>query len=170
MRYVIVRTEVLLPIIARMLRTVACLAALCPTLAAAQTREARLLTLTGVRRIVAAAESEAIRQGWNVTIAVVDAAGELIYLQRADDASANTADLATGKARTAARFRRPTRSLDSTIAAGRTHLLVIDGLVPFEGGLPIEVDGRVIGAIGVSGATSQQDGIVAKAGVAAVVR
>jgi glc operon protein GlcG len=133
--------------------------------ATAQTREARVLTLEGARRIAAAAEAEAQRRGWSVTIAVVDAAGELLYLQRADDAASNTADFALAKARTAARFRRPTRALDSVVAGGRPHLLAIDGALPIEGGLPIEFDGRVIGGVGVSGATSAQDGLVARAGL-----
>ena len=85
-----------------------------------------------------------------------------------DDAAITSVAISQGKARTAARFRRPTRALDSSLTAGRTPLLALDGLVPIEGGVPITVGGRVVGAVGVSGVTSQQDAQCAAAGAAAV--
>jgi glc operon protein GlcG len=136
----------------------------------AQTREVRVLTTAACRKLLAAADAEAQRNDWRVTIAIVDAAGDLLCQQRHDAAAGNTADFAHGKARTAARYRRPTRSMDSTIANGRPHLLAIAGILPIEGGLPIELDGAVIGGIGVSGATAAQDAQVARAGLAALVR
>jgi len=132
---------------------------------AAQTREMRTLTLEGVKKVIAAAEAEARANNWNVSIAVVDAAGDLVYFQRSDEASPASVDLSRLKARTAARFRRTTRSMDSTITAGRPHTMALEGIAPIEGGIPIEIDGRVIGGIGVSGATSAQDAQVARAGL-----
>jgi glc operon protein GlcG len=142
-------------------------AALVPALAG-QTRSMEVLSLDGARRIMAAAEAEADRNGWQVTIAIVDPAGELIMLQRADGASPASVDIAQGKARTAARFRRPTKALEDAVAAGRQVLLSLEGLVLLEGGLPIEVGGRVVGGIGVSGVTSAQDAQIARAGLAAL--
>ncbi|MCU0647047.1 MAG: heme-binding protein [Gemmatimonadaceae bacterium] len=129
-----------------------------------------MLTTAACRTLLAAADAEAQRNNWRVTIAIVDAAGDLLCQQRHDEAAGNTADFAHGKARTAARYRRPTRSMDSTIANGRPHLLAITGILPIEGGLPIQLDGAVIGGIGVSGATAAQDAQVARAGLTALVR
>jgi uncharacterized protein GlcG (DUF336 family) len=103
-----------------------------------------------------------------VSIAVVDAAGELVAFQRMDDAALTSIGVSQAKARTAARFRRPTRALDSTLAAGRTALLAFEGIMPVEGGVPIVVGGRVVGGVGVSGVTSQQDAQCAQAGANAV--
>lgn len=139
------------------------------TPASAQTRSVRTLSAEGARQAVLAAEAEAKKQGWEVSIAVVDPAGELLAFHRMDGASPASIENARGKARTAARFRRPTRAYDSIISGGRTGLLNFDAMTPVEGGIPIVVDGVVVGAIGVSGATSAQDAEVARAG-AAVVR
>jgi uncharacterized protein GlcG (DUF336 family) len=100
-----------------------------------------------------------------VSIAVVNAAGELLLFSRMDDAASSSVDISQGKARTAARFRRPTRALDSAMTAGRLAYLAFPGAIPVEGGVPVMTGGKVIGAIGVSGATSQQDAQVAQAGV-----
>jgi uncharacterized protein GlcG (DUF336 family) len=134
----------------------------------AQLVQQPVLTLEAARRAVAAADAEARRNNWRVSIAVVDAHGELVAFQRHDDAAYTSADIAQAKARSAARFRRPTRAFDSTLAAGRTALLALPGVVPVEGGVPITVGGRVVGAVGVSGVTSQQDAQCAAAGAAAV--
>jgi glc operon protein GlcG len=134
----------------------------------AQLADAKVLTLEAARGAVAAAETEARRNSWRVSIAVVDAAGELVAFQRMDDAPLTSVHIAQGKARTAARFRRPTRGLDSAVTAGRTALLAFEGIMPVEGGVPIVVNGRVVGAVGVSGVTSQQDAQCAQAGANAV--
>lgn len=126
-----------------------------------------MLGAEGARRALAAAEAEARRNGWNVSIAVVDAAGELVAFLRMDGAPPASVDLSRGKARTAARLRRPTRGFDSSATAGRTALLSTD-LVLLEGGVPIVVAGTAVGAVGVSGVTSQQDAVVAQAGAGAV--
>ena len=139
-----------------------------PARVQAQLRETRVLSAEGARRALAAAEAEATRQRWNVSIAVVDAYGELAAFIRMDGAPPNSIVLSREKARTAARFRRPTRVMDSTVTAGRQALLVADGALPLEGGVPIVVDGVTVGAVGVSGVTSPQDAVVAAAGAAAV--
>ena len=111
---------------------------------------------------------EARRNGWSVSIAIVDASGGLIAFQKMDDASLPSADISQAKARTAARFRRATKGLDSALTAGRTAYLAFPGLMPVEGGVPIVVDGKVIGGIGASGVTSQQDAQIATAGLSAL--
>ena len=139
-----------------------------PAALRAQLADARVLTLEAARNALAAAEAEAGRNGWRVSVAVVDAAGELVAFHRMDDAMPTSAQIAQGKARTAARWRRPTRALDSTLTAGRTAILAFEGTIPVEGGVPIVVNGRVVGGVGVSGVTSQQDAQCARAGAAAV--
>lgn len=139
-----------------------------PAALRAQLADAKVLTLDAARRAVAAAEAEARRNQWRVSIAVVDAYGELVAFQRMDDAALTSGTIAQAKARTAARFRRPTRALDSSLTAGRTALLAFEGVMPVEGGVPITAGGRVVGAVGVSGVTSQQDAQCAQAGVRAV--
>lgn len=135
----------------------------------AQTRTTSILAAEGARRAVLAAEAEAARQGWQVSIAVVDPAGDLLAFHRMDGASPATVENARGKARTAARFRRPTRAYDSMISSGRAGLLNFESMTPVEGGVPVlGAAGALLGAIGVSGATSAQDAEVARAGAAAV--
>jgi uncharacterized protein GlcG (DUF336 family) len=112
--------------------------------------------------------AEARQQKWAVSIAVVDAAGELVAFLRMDGAPFSSIDVSRAKARTAARFRRPTRALDSALTAGRLAILGLEGATPVEGGVPIVVGGEVVGAVGVSGVTSAQDAQVAQAGVRAV--
>ena len=101
------------------------------------------------------------------TIAVVDAAGGLILFQLLDDTQPGSQEVALHKARTAARFKRPTKALEETIAAGRQALLSLPGVTSVEGGVPIVVAGRVVGAVGVSGMQSSQDSQVAAAGLGA---
>lgn len=136
--------------------------------AAAQVRTARHVAAEGAQRAIAAALAEAKKQGWQVSIAVVDNSGDLVSFVRMDGASVASVDIAQAKARTAARMRRATRILDSTVSAGRAAILGLPGVTPVEGGVPIVIDGEVIGAVGVSGATSAQDAQVARAGIAAV--
>jgi uncharacterized protein GlcG (DUF336 family) len=134
----------------------------------AQLRTTRSVALDGAQRALAAAAAEARQNDWTVSIAVVDPGGELVGFVRLDGAPFSSPDVAIGKARTAARFRRPSRVFDSTLTAGRYALLGLPGAVPVEGGVPIVVNGEVVGAVGVSGVTSAQDAQVARAGVAAV--
>ena len=135
--------------------------------ARAQLRATKSLTLDGAKNIVAAAEAEARKNNWNMAFAIVDASGGLVLFYKSDAARPSNADFAIAKARTAARFQRATRVLDSLVAAGRVQFLATDAL-PIEGGEPITVDGQVIGAVGVSGGTAPQDAQVARAGIAAL--
>ena len=127
------------------------------------------LTAEDVKRIAAAAEAEALRNGWAVTIAIVDDGGHLLALQRLDGAAPISAHIAPAKARTAALGRRESRVYEEMINQGRTSFLSapeIDGLL--EGGVPILVDGHCLGAVGVSGVKSVEDAQVARAGIAAL--
>ena len=142
--------------------------ALVPNRASAQLRPSRSVAAEGAQRALAAASAEARKQGWTVSIAVVDPAGELIAFLRMDGALHASVNIAQAKARTAARFRRPTRGLDSALTAGRLAILGLEGVTPVEGGVPIVVNGEVVGAVGVSGVTSAQDAQVALTGAAAV--
>lgn len=141
-------------------------AMLVPSLGA-QLADRKALTLEGAKRIMAAAEAEAARHQWNVAIAIVDEAGELLLFQKLDGTQVASVDIAIGKARTAARFRRPSKALEDTTAK-RPTLMAVGGILPLEGGVPIVVEGRVIGAVGVSGVQSQQDAQIAEAGIAAL--
>lgn len=124
----------------------------------------QVLSLDVAKKLAAAAEAEARRNNWNVVIAFVDDGGHLVYLQRMDDAQHGSVDVATRKAQTAIAFKRPTKVFEDAVASGRTGVLSLPAL-PLEGGLPLIVNGKMIGAIGVSGVTSQQDGMIAKAAV-----
>jgi uncharacterized protein GlcG (DUF336 family) len=126
----------------------------------------RGLTLAAAKKISAAAERYARRRGWNVVIAVVDEAGHLLHLVRMDGTQIGSIDVAQAKARTALAFRRPSKSWEEALAGGRRAVLGLPGVVPVEGGLPLLVDGEPVGAIGVSGVTSEQDGLIAAAGAA----
>ncbi len=132
--------------------------------ALAQTVDKKALTLDGARKIAAAAEDEAKKNKWNVVIAIVDDGGNLLYLQRMDGTQTGIIQIAIDKARTAQAFKRPTKVFEDAVAGGRNAILGIDGAMPLEGGVPIKLDDQVIGAIGVSGVTAQQDGQIAKAG------
>jgi glc operon protein GlcG len=116
------------------------------------------------RKIAAAAAAEGKKNGWNVAVAIVDPAGELVFFERMDNTQAGSIAVSQDKARTAARFKRPTKAFEDALVGGRQAILGLPGVVPLEGGIPLLIDGKIVGAIGVSGATSQQDGICAQAG------
>jgi uncharacterized protein GlcG (DUF336 family) len=130
----------------------------------AQTSDKKALNLDGARKVAAAAEAEAKKNNWNVVIAIVDDGGNLLYLQRMDGTQTGSIQVAIDKAKTAQAFKRPTKVFEDAIAGGRNAILGLNGALPLEGGLPIKVGDQVIGAIGVSGVTAQQDGQIAKAG------
>jgi len=138
--------------------------------AAAQLASKRSLTLDAAKKIAAAAEAEAAKNKWNVVIAILDDGGHLIYLQRMDETQIGSVQIAQDKGRTAVIMKRPTKALEDAVASGRNVVLRLPGVLPVEGGLPLMVDGKVIGGIGVSGVTSQQDGQIAAAGVAALAQ
>jgi glc operon protein GlcG len=122
------------------------------------------------KKVAAAAVAEARKNKWNMAIAIVDPAGELVYFEKLDATQAASVTIAVDKARSSARFKRPTKALQDVLATGGAGLrmLALDGAVPVEGGIPIVIDGKLVGAIGVSGGTSQEDGQVATSGAAAV--
>lgn len=126
------------------------------------------LTLEDAKRIAAAAEAEAVKNGWNVVIAILDDGGNLIYLQRMDGTQIGSIVVAQEKGRTAVAFKRPSKAFEDVVVGGRQVMLAMPGATPIEGGLPLVYEGEVVGAIGVSGVQSSQDGIIAKAGADAL--
>jgi glc operon protein GlcG len=130
----------------------------------------RVLTLEAAKTIVAAAEAEAIKRGSTVVIVVVDDGGHVLLLERLNNTQVASVDVGIGKARTAAIFRRPSKDFEDQIRNGRTASLVLPGATPLQGGVPLLVDGQVVGAIGVSGNTPQDDEDIAKAGAAVVTQ
>ena len=122
--------------------------------------------LDGAKKIAAPALAEAAKNNWAMAVAVVDTAGDLIYFERMDATQAGSVTVAIEKARSAARFKRPTKAFQDMLASGGDGLRVfgIHGAVPVEGGVPIVIEGKIVGAIGVSGGTSAQDGQCARAG------
>ena len=122
------------------------------------------------QKILAAAKVEADNNQWPVAIAVVDTAGYLVAFHRLDNTQLGSVDVALGKAKTAVLFRRPTKAFQDVMAQGGAGLriLALPGATPVEGGLPIVVDGKIIGGIGVSGVQSSEDAQIAGAGIAAL--
>jgi glc operon protein GlcG len=139
-------------------------------MADAQLATKKALTLEAAKQIAAAAEAEAKKNNWTMVISVVDDGGHLIYLERMDGTQIGSVEVAQEKAATAVRFKRPTKALEDTIAGGRQAILKLPGATPIEGGLPIMAGNEFIGAIGVSGGTSPQDGQVAAAGIAVAAK
>lgn len=126
------------------------------------------LTLAGCRAAMDAAIAEATERRLRVTIAILDAGGHLLHLSRMDGVHVGSSEVAVAKARSAVLHNKPTRIFSELYAGGLTGLPALPGVLPFEGGLPIVVDGDVIGSIGVSGATPDVDGAIAAMGVMAV--
>jgi len=133
----------------------------------AQVVDKKALTLAAAKKIAAAAEADAKAKGARVVIAVVDDGGNLLLLERLDDTQVASVDVGIGKARTAAIFRRPSKVFEDQIRDGRVAALALPGATPLQGGVPITYEGKVIGAIGVSGESPAQDEDIAKAGAAA---
>ena len=126
----------------------------------------KVLTLDAAKKIAAVAEVEAKKRGATVVIVVVDDGGHLLLLERLDDTQVASVEVGIGKARTAAIFRRPSKVFEDQVRDGRVAAIALPGATPLQGGVPIEVDGKVIGAIGVSGNTPQEDEDIAKVGAA----
>ena len=126
------------------------------------------LSLEDAKRVAAAARAEAEKNGWAVVIAVVDDGGHLMYLERMDGTQKASSRIAEAKGRTAILFKRPTKAIEDSVLEGRTVMMGLPGAVPLEGGVPLMKDGQFVGGIGVSGVQSFQDGIVARAGAAAL--
>src|SRR5713101_5582938 len=132
----------------------------------AQLPTKQVLTLEAAKKIAAAAEAEAKKRGATVVIAVVDDGGYLLVLERLDDTQVASVDVGIAKARTAAIFRRPSKVFEDQIRDGRVAALALTGATPLQGGVPIIYEGKVVGAIGVSGNTPQEDEDIAKVGAA----
>lgn len=129
------------------------------------------IDLETARRASAAAVAVAREKGWTMAVAVVDPAGDLVYFEKMDHTQVGSTNVAIGKARCAARFKRSTKAFEDTLAAGAVGLpfLALEGVVPMEGGIPLVVDGLIVGAIGVSGSARAEDGQCAQAGADAIV-
>jgi uncharacterized protein GlcG (DUF336 family) len=121
------------------------------------------------KKVAAAAIAEARKNNWAMAVAVVDTGGYLVYFERMPDTQLGSVDVSIEKAKSAALFRRPTKAFQDIVAGGGEGLRILrlTGAVPVEGGIPIIVDGKLIGAVGASGGSSDQDGRTAQAGVAA---
>ncbi|CAI08739.1 GlcG/HbpS family heme-binding protein [Aromatoleum aromaticum] len=130
-------------------------------------KDIKALTLDDVKRIAAAAEAEAVANGWAVSIAVCDAGGHPLWLQRMDAAPLMSAVVAPEKARTCVMTGKPSKAFEDMVNSGRYAALAMP-VVPLEGGEPIVIDGNVIGAVGVSGVKAGEDAQVARAGLAAI--
>lgn len=132
----------------------------------AELRVKKVITLEVAKKIAAAAEAEAKKRGATVVIVVVDDGGHPLLLERLDDTQVASVEVGIGKARTAAIFRRPSKVFEDQVREGRVAALALPGATPLQGGVPIIHEGKVIGAIGVSGNTPQEDEDIAKVGAA----
>jgi uncharacterized protein GlcG (DUF336 family) len=124
------------------------------------------INLDTAKRVAASAITEARKNNWTMAVAIMDTGGHLVYFEKMDGTQTGSVRVAISKGRSAVLFKRPTKAFQDMLAAGGEGLRVLrlEGAVPVEGGLPLLMDGKIVGAIGVSGGTSQQDGVVAKAG------
>lgn len=125
-----------------------------------------MLTIDDAKRIAAACLAEANQRNWNVVIAIVDDGAHLMYLERMDSTQKASSLVAVEKAKTALLFKRPTKAMEDAVLCGRPVVMTLPGATPIEGGLPLVRNGQFLGAIGISGVQSFEDGIIAAAGVA----
>jgi len=121
-------------------------------------------------QVIAAAEAESCKNGWAMSIAIVGPAGNLLHLHRMDNSNGSSTDVAISKARSAALFRRPTKVFQDLLAQGAalTYLLALEGAVPVQGGIPLVVDNKIVGAVGISGGSGADDSAVAEAAARAM--
>jgi uncharacterized protein GlcG (DUF336 family) len=122
------------------------------------------ISLAQTKKVLVAAESAATANQWSVVIAVTDSAGHMTAMVRMDNAHLGSINVARLKAQTAVNFKCPTKTFEDALAAGTLRLLALDNFCPIEGGVPLYDDGKLVGAIGVSGAKADQDGVIAAAG------
>lgn len=129
-----------------------------------------LITLENAKKAAETALAETKKNNWTMAVAVVDTHGTLVYFEKIDNTQIGSAQVAISKARTSAIFKRPTKAFEDALAAGGDGLrtLGLEGAVPLEGGYPIVMDGKIVGAIGLSGGTSAQDAQCAKIGAEAL--
>jgi len=128
------------------------------------------INLDQAKKLAALSVAEATKNNWKMAIAVVDVAGDLVYFEKMDGTQVASVNIAQDKARSAVRFKRPTKAMQDVLAQGGAgvRFLALQGAIPVEGGLPIVMDGKIVGAIGASGGSSDQDGLTAKAGADSV--
>jgi uncharacterized protein GlcG (DUF336 family) len=128
------------------------------------------ITLEQAKKIAALSVAEAGKNNWRMAIAIVDVAGDLVYFEKMDGTQLASVNIAQDKARSSVRFKRPTKAMQDVLAAGGAgvRFLALQGAIPVEGGLPLIMDGKIVGAVGASGGTSDQDGLTAKAGADSV--
>lgn len=127
------------------------------------------ISLENAKKAAVPALAEARKNNWNMAVAIVDPSGNLVYYEKMDSTQLGSADICISKARTAARFKRPTKAFQDALAAGGgLRILRLEGVVPVEGGIPLVLEGKIVGAIGVSGDTSDHDALCAQAGVDAL--
>jgi glc operon protein GlcG len=124
------------------------------------------ISVEDAKKAAALSLAEAKKNNWSVAVAVVDPSGNLVYYEKMENTQLGSANISIDKARTAARFKRPTKAFQDALAAGGEGLRVLglEGVTPVEGGFPLLLEGKIVGGIGVSGATSAQDAQCAKAG------
>jgi len=127
-----------------------------------------ILTLEDAKRIAAAADAEALANDWKVSIVIVDDGGHMLYMQRSHDTRFGSVETAIAKARMSAALHIPTKASEEAVMSGRLIHLALPGVIPAEGGVPLQRDGVVIGGLGISGVRSFQDGQIAAAGAAAL--
>lgn len=128
------------------------------------------VTLEVAKKIMAAAEAEAAKNNWQMAITIIDSGGHMVMMQKFDNTQLASISASESKAQTSLAFKLPSKALEDAISAGGagTRLLALKNIAPFDGGLPIVIDGKIVGAIGVSGGLSSQDAQVARAGLTAV--
>ena len=128
------------------------------------------ITVENAKKAAAAALAEAVKNHWTMAVAIVDPNGTLVYYEKMDNTQLGSANVSINKARSAALYKRPTKALQDALASGGAgmRVLALEGAVPVEGGIPILSDGKIIGAIGVSGDTSDHDGVCAQAGATTI--
>jgi glc operon protein GlcG len=126
------------------------------------------INLEHAKKVAAAAVAEAEKRHWKMNVAVVGPAGDLVYFERMDGAQLASIEISQDKARSAARFRRPTKAFFDAVESGHAYIMGLRGVTPSEGGFPLVEDGKLIGAIGCSGGTGGQDGVACKAGAESV--
>jgi glc operon protein GlcG len=126
------------------------------------------IALEIAKKAVTAATAEARKNNWTMAFAVADPGGNLVYFEKMDNTQTASVKIAIVKARSAATFKRPTKTFADAVASGNNYILGLPGTVASEGGIPIVIDGKIVGAIGASGGTGQQDGVAAQAGINAL--
>lgn len=126
------------------------------------------ITLEIAKKAAAGAVAEARKNNWNMAVTITDTAGNLVYFEKMDGTQTASIKIAIAKSRSAAIFKRPTKTFQDAVTGGNNAMLGLPGAIPSEGGIPIVIDGKIVGAIGASGGTGQQDAMASQAGINAL--